>query len=97
MSFISFEFVLLFLLCFTLYHFLSVIKTEVSSALRQAEFSSDTQSRIPCHGTGRKPFTYGAAILIEQAREKEEVSLDFTGAAYPVLSSAGLVSGMPTG
>lgn len=70
MSFISLEFVLLFLLCFTLYHFISDKGRKLVLLGGKRSFHRILQSRIPCHGTGRKPFTYGAAILIEQAREK---------------------------
>ena len=97
MSFISLEFVLLFLLCFTSYHFISDKGRKLVLLAASGVFIGYFNPAFLVTALVVSLFTYGAAILIEQAREKGRGFRLITGAAYPVLSSAGLVSGMPTG
>lgn len=97
MSFISLEFVLLFLLCFTLYHFVSDKGRKFVLLAASGIFIGYFNPVFLVTALSASLFTYGAAILVEQAREKKEVPVSFTGAAYSVLSSSGLVSGMSTG
>lgn len=96
MSFISLEFILLFLLCFTLYHFVSDKGQKFVLLASSGVFIGYFNPVFLLTALAVSLFTYGAAVLVEQARGKK-VLVWFTGAAYPVLSSAGLVSGMPTG
>lgn len=70
MSFISLEFVLLFLLCFTLYHFISDKGRKLVLLAASGVFIGYFNPAFLVTALVVSLFTYGAAILIEQAREK---------------------------
>ena len=70
MSFISLEFVLLFLLCFTLYHFISDKGRKFVLLAASGVFIGYFNPAFLVTALVVSLFTYGAAILIEQAREK---------------------------
>ena len=70
MSFISLEFVLLFLLCFTLYHFISDKGWKLVLLAASGVFIGYFNPAFLVTALVVSLFTYGAAILIEQAREK---------------------------
>ena len=70
MSFISLEFVLLFLLCFTLYHFISDKRRKFVLLAASGVFIGYFNPAFLVTALVVSLFTYGAAILIEQAREK---------------------------
>lgn len=74
MSFISLEFVLLFLLCFTLYHFVSDKGRKFVLLAANGVFIGYFNPVFLVTALVVSLFTYGAAILIEQAREKERGS-----------------------
>lgn len=71
MSFISLEFVLLFLLCFTLYHFVSDKGRKFVLLAASGVFIGYFNPAFLVTALVISLFTYGAAILVEQAREKE--------------------------
>lgn len=73
MSFISLEFILLFLLCFTLYHFVSDKGRKLVLLAASGVFIGYFNPAFLVTTLVVSLFTYGAAILIEQAREKEKV------------------------
>lgn len=73
MSFISLEFILLFLLCFTLYHFVSDKGRKLVLLAASGVFIGYFNPAFLVTTLVVNLFTYGAAILIEQAREKEKV------------------------
>lgn len=73
MSFISLEFILLFLLCFTLYHFVSGKGRKLVLLAASGVFIGYFNPAFLVTTLVVSLFTYGAAILIEQAREKEKV------------------------
>lgn len=70
MSFISLEFILLFLLCFTLYHFVSDKGRKLVLLAASGVFIGYFNPAFLVTTLVVSLFTYGAAILIEQAREK---------------------------
>ena len=70
MSFISLEFVLLFLLCFTSYHFVSDKRRKFVLLAASGVFIGYFNPAFLVTALVVSLFTYGAAILIEQAREK---------------------------
>ena len=70
MSFISLEFVLLFLLCFTSYHFISDKGRKLVLLAASGVFIGYFNPAFLVTALVVSLFTYGAAILIEQAREK---------------------------
>ena len=70
MSFISLEFILLFLLCFTLYHFVSDKGRKLVLLVASGVFIGYFNPAFLVTTLVVSLFTYGAAILIEQAREK---------------------------
>ena len=70
MSFISLEFVLLFLLCFTSYHFVSDKGRKFVLLAASGVFIGYFNPAFLVTALVVSLFTYGAAILIEQAREK---------------------------
>lgn len=71
MSFISFEFVLLLLLCFTLYHFVSDKGRKFVLLAASGVFIGYFNPVFLVTALVVSLFTYGAAILVEQAREKK--------------------------
>lgn len=70
MSFISLEFILLFLLCFTLYHFVSDKGRKLVLLAASGVFIGYFNPAFLVTTLVVSLFTYGAAIFIEQAREK---------------------------
>lgn len=70
MSFISLEFILLFLLCFTLYHFVSDKGRKLVLLAASGVFIGYFNPAFLVTTLVVSLFTYGAAILIEQVREK---------------------------
>lgn len=74
MSFISLEFVLLFLICFTLYHFVSNKGRKFVLLAASGVFIGYFNHVFLVTALVVSLFTYGAAILIEQACEKERGS-----------------------
>ena len=70
MSFISLEFILLFLLCFTSYHFISDKGRKLVLLAASGVFIGYFNPAFLVTALVVSLFTYGAAILIEQAREK---------------------------
>lgn len=72
MSFISLEFVLLFLLCFTLHHFVSDKGRKFVLLAASGVFIGYFNPVFLVTALVVSLFTYGVAILIEQAREKEK-------------------------
>ncbi len=74
MSFISLEFVLLFLLCFTLYHFVSDKGRKFVLLAASGVFIGYFNPAFLVTALVVSLFTYGAAILVEQACEKERGS-----------------------
>lgn len=70
MSFISLEFILLFLLCFTLYHFVSDKGRKLVLLAASGVFIGYFNPAFLVTTLVVSHFTYGAAILIEQARKK---------------------------
>ena len=70
MSFISLEFVLLFLLCFTLYHFVSDKGRKFVLLAASGVFIGYFNPVFLVTALVVSLFTYGAAILIEQVFEK---------------------------
>ena len=70
MSFISLEFVLLFLLCFTLYHFVSDKGRKFVLLAASGVFIGYFNPVFLVTALVVSLFTYGTAILIEQAHEK---------------------------
>lgn len=70
MSFISLEFILLFLLCFTLYHFVSDKGRKLVLLAASGVFIGYFNPAFLVTTLVVSLFTYGAAILIEQARKK---------------------------
>ena len=71
MSFISLEFVLLFLLCFTSYHFISDKGRKLVLLAASGVFIGYFNPAFLVTALVVSLFTYGAAILVEQAREKK--------------------------
>lgn len=71
MSFISFEFVLLLLLCFTLFHFVSDKGRKFVLLAASGVFIGYFNPVFLVTVLVVSLFTYGAAILVEQAREKK--------------------------
>ena len=74
MSFISLEFVLLFLLCFTLYHFVSDKGRKFVLLAASGIFIGYFNPVFLVTALFASLFTYCAAILVEQAREKKRGS-----------------------
>ena len=74
MSFISLEFVLLFLLCFTLYHFVSDKGRKFVLLAASGVFIGYFNPAFLVMALVVSLFTYGAAILVEQACKKERGS-----------------------
>lgn len=73
MSFISIEFVLLFLIYFTLYHFVGDKGRKFVLLAASGVFIGYFNTVFLITALAVSLFTYGAAILIEQAHEKKEV------------------------
>ena len=97
MSFISLEFVLLFLLCFTLYHFISDKGWKLVLLAASGVFIGYFNPAFLVTALVVSLFTYGAAILIEQAREKGRGFRLIYWGGISCLVLCWLVSGMPTG
>ena len=74
MSFISFEFVLLYLLCFTLYHFVNDKGRKFVLLAASGVFIGYFNPLFLVTALAVSFFTYGAAIFVEQAREKKRGS-----------------------
>lgn len=74
MSFISFEFVLLFLLCFTLYHFVNDKGRKFVLLAASGVFIGYFNPLFLVTALAVSFFTYGAAIFVEQAHEKKRGS-----------------------
>ena len=74
MSFISLEFVLLLLLCFTLYHFVSDKGRKFVLLAASGVFIGYFNLVFLVMALFASFFTYGAAILVEQAHEKKRGS-----------------------
>lgn len=71
MSFISIEFVLLFLIYFTLYHFVGDKGRKFVLLAASGVFIGYFNTVFLITALAVSLFTYGAAILIEQAHEKK--------------------------
>ena len=71
MSFISLEFILLFLLCFTLYHFVSDKGQKFVLLASSGVFIGYFNPVFLLTALAVSLFTYGAAVLVEQARGKK--------------------------
>lgn len=71
MSFISLEFVLLFLLCFILYHLVSDKGRKYVLLTASGVFIGYFNPVFLVAALAVSLFTYGAAILVEQSREKK--------------------------
>lgn len=74
MSFISLEFVLLLLLCFTLYHLVSTQKQKFVLLAASGVFIGYFNPLFLVTALAVSLFTYRAAILVEQASEKKRGS-----------------------
>ena len=74
MSFISLEFVLLLLLCFTLYHLVSTQKRKFVLLAASGVFIGYFNPLFLVTALAVSLFTYRAAILVEQASEKKRGS-----------------------
>ena len=74
MSFISFEFVLLFLLCFTLYHFVNDKGRKFVLLAASGVFIGYFNPLFLVTALAVSFFTYGAAIFVEQTHEKKRGS-----------------------
>lgn len=74
MSFISFEFVLLLLLCFTLYHFVNDKGRKFVLLAASGVFIGYFNPLFLVTALAVSFFTYGAAIFVEQTHEKKRGS-----------------------